>query len=165
MDRNEYIDKTTNLLSHPAYRTIERDPTNKPKAKIITLFMKLQGKIGTEDYIYKYMSSKRCTSPKFYGLPKIHKTNIPLRPIVFCRGEVTYGVANVLVKILEFLVWKSTCHIHSTKHFVERVSRVILQPGECLCSYDVTALFISVPVDPALNIIQGLPWAGHFLAK
>ena len=40
------------------------------------------------------------------------------------------------------------------KDFAE--SKVTLQAGECLCSYDVTALFTSVPVDPALNIIQGL---------
>ena len=39
---------------------------------------------------------------------------------------------------------------------VERVSKVALKPGECLGSYDVTALFTSVPMDPTLNIIQGL---------
>ena len=31
-----------------------------------------------------------------------------------------------------------------------------LQPGECLGSYDVSALFTSVPVDLALGIIKGL---------
>ena len=29
-------------------------------------------------------------------------------------------------------------------------------PGECLHSYDVSALFISVPIDPALKIIKDL---------
>ena len=28
--------------------------------------------------------------------------------------------------------------------------------GECLSSYDVTSLFTSVPIDPALNIIKDL---------
>ena len=31
-----------------------------------------------------------------------------------------------------------------------------LEPGECLSSYDVSALFTSVPIDPALNIIKDL---------
>ena len=97
-----------------------------------------------------------CTSPKFYGLPKIHKTSTPLRAIVSSKGSVTYGVAKVIAKILKALVSKSPHHIKSTKDFINRVSKVALQPGECLCSYDVTALFTSVPVDPALDIIKNL---------
>ena len=94
--------------------------------------------------------------PTFNGLLKIHKTNNPLRPILSSRGSVSYEVAKFLAKILKPLVGKSLHHVRSTKDFVERVSKVTLQPGECLCSYDVTALFTSVPVDPALNIIKGL---------
>ena len=45
--------------------------------------------------------------PKFYGLPKIHKPDTLLRPIVSSRGLVTYGVAKVLTKILKPLVGKS----------------------------------------------------------
>ena len=51
------------------------------------------------------------------------------------------------------MVGKSPHHIQSTKDFVDRVSKVTLLPGECLYSYDVTSLFTSVPIDPALNII------------
>ena len=43
----------------------------------------------------------------------------------------------------------------SRKHFVKQDNNVTLQPGECLSSYDVTALVTSVPVDPALDIIKG----------
>ena len=78
----------------------------------------------------------------------------PLRPLVLSRGSVTYGVAKVLAKILRSLVGKSPHHIQSTKDFVNKVSKVTLLPQECLCSYDVSALFTSVPIDPALNIIK-----------
>ena len=33
MDRQDYINKSNNLLAQPAYRPIPRDPTNKIKAK------------------------------------------------------------------------------------------------------------------------------------
>ena len=42
MDRKDYIDKATNLSSQPVYRTIDGDPTNKPKAKVITLLRNLK---------------------------------------------------------------------------------------------------------------------------
>ena len=42
MNREDYMDKATNLLSQPVYRTIDRHPTNKLKAKLITLLRKIK---------------------------------------------------------------------------------------------------------------------------
>ena len=103
--------------------------------------------------------------PKFYGLPKIHKPGTPLRPIVSSCGSVTYGVAKELAKILKPLVGKSPYHINSTQEFVEQVKHIILAPGECLSSYDVSTLFTSVPVDPAINIIKDLLEKDHTLKE
>ena len=44
--------------------------------------------------------------------------------------------------------------IYIVPRTVDRVSKVTLQPGKYLSSYDVTALFTSVLVDPALDIIR-----------
>ena len=90
-----------------------------------------------------------CGTPKFYGLPKIHKQDTPLRPIVSSCVSVIYGVAMELSKILKTLSWKV-----SSPH--EQVKGVTLLAGECLSSYDVSTLFTSVPVDPAISIIKDL---------
>ena len=95
-------------------------------------------------------------APKFYGLPKINKLDTPLRPIVSSCGLVTYCVAKELTKILKPLVGKSFHPINGTQEFVEQVNKVTLLPGECISSYDVTALFTSVLVDPAPGIIKDL---------
>ena len=71
-------------------------------------------------------------------------------------GSVTYGVAKEHAKILKPLVGKSPNHINSTQDFVEQVRHITLVPGECLSSYDVSALFTSVPIDPALKVIKDL---------
>ena len=71
-------------------------------------------------------------------------------------GSVTYGVAKELAKILKPFVGKSPHHITSTQDFVEQARHNKLEPGYCLSSYDVSALFTSVPIDPALNIIKDL---------
>ena len=80
-------------------------------------------------------------------------------------GSVTNGVAKELAKILKPLVGKSPHHINSTQDFVEQVKHITLVPGECLSSYDVSALFTSVPVDPALNIIRNLLDKNHTLKE
>ena len=97
-----------------------------------------------------------CVPPKFYGLPKIHKPDTPLRPTVSSCGLVTYGVAKELAKILKPLVGKSPHNINSTQDFVKQVRLITRASGECLSSYNVSALFTSVPTDPALNIIKDL---------
>ena len=39
---------------------------------------------------------------------------------------------------------------------MEQVRHITLVPGECLASYDVSALFTLVPIDPALKIIKDI---------
>ena len=46
---------------------------------------------------------------------------------------------------------------------MEQAKHTTLAPGECPSSYDVSALFTSVPVDAALNIIKELLEKGHTL--
>ena len=43
LDKQDYLEKAQELLLQPAYRTIERDPTNKLKARIIIMFRKIKG--------------------------------------------------------------------------------------------------------------------------
>ena len=40
------------------------------------------------------------------------------------------------------------------QNFTESIKDITVQPGECITSYDVKALFTSVPAEPALDIIS-----------
>ena len=68
-------------------------------------------------------------------------------------GSVTYGVAKELAIFLKPLGGKSLHHINSTQ---DTGRHITLAPGECLSLYDVSALFTSVPIDPALKVIKDL---------
>ena len=63
-------------------------------------------------------------------------------------------MAKVPSRVLKPLVGKSPHHIQSTGDFVLRAKGLTCQLGECLTSYDITSLFTSVPIDPALNIMD-----------
>ena len=156
MDKQDYINKANQLLNQNTYKVISKDPTTTIKNKLINILKVIKTKTGLGSYSYKAMYPTGCVPPKFYGLPKIHKPDTPLRPIVSSCGSVTYGVAKELTKILKPLVGKSPHHINSTQDFVEQAKHFKLEAGECLSSYDVSALFTSVPIDPALNVIKDL---------
>ena len=53
---------------------------------------------------------------------------------------------------MDSLIYLDKC----TQDFVEQVRHITLAPGKCLRYYDVSALFTSVPIDPALQIIKDL---------
>ena len=103
--------------------------------------------------------------PQVLWPPKIHSLDTPIRPVVSSCGSVTYEVTKELAKILKPLIGKSPHHITRTEDFVEHIKHITLVPGECLSSYDVSALFTLVPGDPALNIIRDLLDKDHTLKE
>ena len=77
MAKEYYIQKTGSLLAQPTYRTIDRDPTSIIKAKLINTPRKIKKDRNIGDGMYKTIYPTSCMPPKFYGLPKIHKTGTP----------------------------------------------------------------------------------------
>ena len=45
-------------------------------------------------------------------------------------------------------------HVNNSKQFVGEMKEIKLEEGECITSYDVTALFTSIPVPSALDITK-----------
>ena len=81
---------------------------------------------------------------------------MPLRPIVSSIGTVTCETSKDLARILKPLVGKSPHHVKNTQDFLEQIKGIQLHPDQCIMSYDMKALFSSVPTQPATNIIKKL---------
>ena len=111
---------------------------------------------GIDESTYKRLYPTGAGSPIFYGLPKVHKEGTPLRPIVSSIGAVTYTTAKELPRIIKPLVGKSPHHIHNNQDIMEHLKGIQLGPDEVMVSYDVRALFTSMPIQPALKIIEKL---------
>ena len=82
MDRQDYINKANRLLNQGTYKSIAKDPTSSIKNKLINILKRVKTKTGLDSNTYKSMYLTGCVPPKFYGLPKIHKPDTSLRPIV-----------------------------------------------------------------------------------
>ena len=129
------------------------DPTIKQKGKLINILRRIKSEFGIEDTTYRRMYPTGASSPKLYGLPKIHKNN-PLRPIVSGRGSVKYGVAMELVRILKPLTDNTIHFVNNSSEFADDIKKNKLERGECIISYDISALFTSIPVKSAIQIIK-----------
>ena len=82
MDRQDYINKANQLLNQNTYRSIAKDPTSSIKNKLINILKRVKNQTGLDSNTCKSMYPTGCVLPKFYGLPKIHKPDTPIRPSV-----------------------------------------------------------------------------------
>ena len=95
-------------------------------------------------------------SPRIYGLPKIHKKDIPLRPIGSAINSPTYELASFLSSTLQPLVGKTSSFIKDSIDFVIFIRSLHLEPTDLLVSFDVISLFTKIPIKEALEIINKL---------
>ena len=86
LNKKDYIERAEHLLNQLTYRKIQEDPTSKQKSKLIRLLKRIKMEGGFSEEKYKKMYPTGAGSPKFYGLPKIHKKETPLRPIVSSKA-------------------------------------------------------------------------------
>lgn len=92
--------------------------------------------------------------PKAYGLPKIHKTGIPLRPVIASYESPGYKASKYLANILKNLTKDSKYNVKNASQFINRISTVRPEPNDIFVSFDVVSLFTNVRLDLLEHILE-----------
>ena len=98
-----------------------------------------------------------------YGLPKTHKENIPLRPILSMIGSSQHELAKWLAEILApvLKLYSSHC-VKDSFTFANFIQNYNLEPAKAfLCSLDISSLFTNVPLDETIEICADALYRGH----
>ena len=111
-----------------------------------------------------FLHCSKVVIPRFYGLPKVHKVSVPLRPIVSFINSPTYNLSKFLSRILSRLS-VNRYSVRNSKEFVDYVKNFTTSENELLVSFDVVSLFTSVPVDKVLGLVLDLVSSDEFLAS
>lgn len=101
----------------------------------------------------------RCVShngvaPRLYALPKIHKDNTPMRPVVSFIKSPTYNSSRLICDILNNIVDKEKYYINNSYMFQEFVVNQRIPDGNILISLDVKSLFTNIPLKLVLEIVN-----------
>ena len=154
MDATQYEEKIRDLLTDPIYRKVKRDPTAATERKVLEEVRRLEKKKLIPQALAMKLKPTASRPPKLYGLPKVHKPTIPLRPIVSCIGAPTYQLSKFITSLISPLAGQTSSFIKNSQHFVESIKDLQLQPTEVMVSFDIKSLFTNVPVKEALEVIM-----------
>ena len=155
MDTKDYKTKMYDHLQNGPYQKVtkkSRTLMNKLAAEVTLFTQRVKHKLTTAQAFYLNPKTKIC--PRIYGLPKIHKAAVPLRPIVDFTGSPTYAWARHLARILRPLSGKTNTFVPNSTRFSEEIRHLCLQHNEVMLSYDVVSLYTKVPIDDALSYIN-----------
>ena len=151
MNKQDYVAKMLDLLVDSySYKTLPCIPC----AKILKKFKAsaLASSFGVN--IKKRLVPSREVTPRIFGLQKIHKEGIPLRPIVDTIGSLTYPLAVHLAKLIFPLVRKSNSFVKDLTHFIKFIKDAHLDSNDVLVSFNVVSLFTKVPIPDSIEIVK-----------
>jgi len=93
--------------------------------------------------------------PLFYGIPKIHKEPVKMRPIIPCHSTVQNPAARYVSKILKPIIQLAPSIIHGTKDLAIKLSKIQLSMSRkfYLITRDAAAYYPSIPIEKCINIV------------
>ena len=86
-----------------------------------------------------------------YGLPKIHKQDVPMRPILSMSGSFNHSLSRYMVPVLAPLS-RNEFTVHDSFEFVKEIS-LATNKNYTMASFDIKSLYTNVPVAETCNIV------------
>jgi hypothetical protein len=105
-----------------------------------------------EAYVYEKIVPSGSKLGVLYGLPKIHKKDAPIRPIISSIGTYNYKLAKYLDGIIKPLLKESKYILNDTFDFVNKIT-MLKNTGYRMLSFDVESLFTNIPLDETIKIV------------
>ena len=155
------LDDQTMFLNMAGIYLHENTAKNKQKLQQRLLDLANQ-KILARD-VYDRDRSTGSQRPRMYGLPKTHKENIPLRPILSLIGSSQNKLAKWLAEIFPpvLKLYSSHC-VKDSFTFANFIQNCHLEPAKTfLCYFDISSLFTNVPLDETIEICADALYRGH----
>lgn len=126
MDKQQYNNKMLELLSNTDnYQQIKNNPILKLQNTTNSFAKNLLNNNYIDDSTYKKLICHNGTLARIYGLPKLHKINHPLRPIVAAYTEPQNNLSKYFSKILKNTLLKSKYISKDSWHLKHKIDTTI----------------------------------------
>ncbi|CAI2735413.1 unnamed protein product [Schistosoma spindalis] len=156
MDKNNYINKMKALLNDKSkFQKLvgKNDIVDKIEKQLTDSLkeIKQQGFISEKEF--EILKPTGTITPRLYGLPKIHKSGLPLRPVLDMNNSAYHTIAKWLVQILKPLHKEIVKHsVKDSFEFVDNIKHLSVK-NNFMISLDVSSLFTNIPLLETVEFI------------
>ena len=155
IDKNMYLEKCNILLEDVyTYHVVKSHKTLLDKLqKTASELAKFWNNCNYLDNKYKDfdLTFTNTTLSRFYGSPKLHKNNIPFRPIVSTINSPVSFIAHEICNVIQKCCPLPASNIPNSLTLITKLQDIIIPDNYVLLSLDVISLFTNVTMDLVLE--------------
>ncbi|XP_076059672.1 uncharacterized protein LOC143036309 [Oratosquilla oratoria] len=139
-------DKDTYKKMDTGFAQREADKLKKNARKILSRSKKGKELLG--------LLEEAPRPPTMRGLPKIHKPDVPMRPITSGIGSAPHRLAKRLAKPLSATLGTiSDAHLRNSADLIERLKLIDFKKKK-MVSFDIKSLYTNVSIEGAMNAMK-----------
>ena len=174
LDVNDYIAKTNEQLQDNSfYQNLNVDPTAKHSDIVKSAIESFRKQELLSSSTASKLNVDEIRTPQFHIFPKVHKTNIPGRPVVNSVECHTSKISKFADHCLQPHAKSLPSYIQDTSDFINRISETIdINKDTILVTLDVKSLYTNISnhegieaVKSALNSVSQKPIATKVIIK
>ena len=155
-DTSLYINKIEEHLANTTiYKELNTDPTQAIRNDVLSTLGYLHIKDQIDDQTRHHFTLQNpVRTPLFYGLPKVHNSNIPLQQIVLACDSPTDQLSNYVTHFIQPLVGTLHSYIRDSKHFLQLLESLPPLPESAiLVTADVTSLCTNITHEEGIDSV------------
>ena len=174
MNRAEYVDKMNVILADDSKferlgGTETHDHTLQQERALQAFLLRAVNAGHIRRDVYDRIRPVGSTRPRMYGIPKLHKAGVPLRPILSMTNAPQHEMAKWLAEVLRPVVNKYSRHtIKDTFEFCRNIEEFQSQNDTSsmfMCSFDISSLFTCIPLEKTIEICLDALYREEDIAK
>lgn len=159
LNKTDYINKMHNIIDDTSkFKIINEDwfrVVLRHEDRINRFLAKLHKENNIDKALYEHLRVTGSQPGVLYGLPKVHKSQTPLRPILSAIGTAGYSISKYLVPFLSPITINDFT-IKDSFSFAKDIVNFQNCNDYVMTSFDIKSLFTNIPLDETIKIACNL---------
>jgi len=152
IDEIQYNQKMFDMIDKLGATKMTNDPTKTYIANMKRIIKPFINVVSND--LKKDIINENAYPPFIKGLPKVHKTDAPLRPIVNFRSAPAYKLAGFLLEEFTKLInIPDSTSIKNSLEFINQVKSLEIEDHYQIISLDITAMYSNINVSDCIEAL------------